>query len=79
MQQQINFRFNTIKIYIKFNLFLILSLNCAKNSQYNHVPNSPGKPLFTSRTHFQLVKFTLVNTVNYVMNLHIGNQCCSTN
>lgn len=46
-----------------------MSLNYSRNNQYSCVLNTTDKTLLISPTHSQLVKLTLVNTVNYVMNL----------
>lgn len=46
-----------------------MSLNYSSNHQYSCVPNTADKTLLISPTHSQLVKLTLGNTVNCVMNL----------
>lgn len=46
-----------------------MSLNYSRKNQYSCALNTTDKTLLISPTHSQLVKLTLVNTVNYVMNL----------
>lgn len=51
-----------------------MSLNYSRNNQYSCVLSTTDKTLLISPTRSQLVKLTLVNTVNYAMNCIIEHQ-----